>query len=175
VVESFGGTLLRDLRDGRLDAMVGPSVFGSSELQRTQLTSEPLVVLAGATHRLGRPGPIGADELDGEQVVVTGHRDGAGYDRYVTETLAELGVTPLTKRGGPGPALFGPVFRGEAIGLGTAAGAAGAMFARPLRPTRAIRFELQWRAEVPSPALGEFIRAAQAHTQPDARLHLVAA
>jgi hypothetical protein len=67
------------------------------------------------------------------------------------------------------------VFRGEAIGLGTAAGAAGAMFARPLRPTRAIRFELQWRAEVPSPALGEFIRAAQAHTQPDARLHLLAA
>jgi DNA-binding transcriptional LysR family regulator len=175
VVESFGGTLLRDLRDGRLDAMVAPSVFGSPELQRTQLTSEPLVVLAGAAHRLGRPGPIGADELDGEQVVVTGHRDCAGYDRYVTETLTELGVTPVTTRGGPGPALFGPVLHGEAIGLGTAAGAAGAMVARPLRPAREVRFELQWRAEVPSPALGEFISAAQAHTQPDARLHLVAA
>jgi DNA-binding transcriptional LysR family regulator len=175
VVESFGGTLLRDLRDGRLDAMVAPSVFASPELQRTQLTSEPVVVLAGAPHRLGRPGPIGADELDGEQVVVTGHRDGAGYDRYVTETLTELGVTPVTTRGGPGPALFGPVLQGQAIGLSTAAGAAGAMFARPLRPAREVRFELQWRAEVPSPALGEFIGAAQAHTQPDARLHLVAA
>jgi DNA-binding transcriptional LysR family regulator len=175
VVESFGGTLLRDLRDGRLDAMVAPSVFASPELQRAQLTSEPVVVLAGAAHRLGRPGPIGADELDGEQVVVTGHRDGAGYDRYVTETLTELGVTPVTTRGGPGPALFGPVLQGEAIGLSTAAGAADAMFARPLRPAREVRFELQWRAEVLSPALGEFIGAAQAHTQPDARLHLVAA
>lgn len=175
VVESFGGTLLRDLRDGRLDAMVAPSVFDSPELQRAQLTSEPVVVLAGAAHRLGRPGPIGADELDGEQVVVTGHRDGAGYDRYVTETLTELGVTPVRTRGGPGPALFGPVLQGEAIGLSTAAGAAGAMFARPLRPAREVRFELQWRAEVLSPALGQFIGAAQAHTQPDARLHLVAA
>jgi DNA-binding transcriptional LysR family regulator len=175
VVESFGGTLVRDLRDGRLDAMVAPSVFASPELQRTQLTSEPVVVLAGAAHRLGRPGPIGADELDGEQVVVTGHRDGAGYDRYVTETLTELGVTPVMTRGGPGPALFGPVLQGEAIGLSTAAGAPGAMFARPLRPAREVRFELQWRAEVLSPALGEFIGAARAHTQPDARLHLVAA
>lgn len=175
VVESFGGTLLRDVRDGRLDAMVAPSVFGSPELRRTQLTSEPVVVLAGAAHRLGRSGPIGADELDGEPVVVTGHRDGAGYDRYVMETLMELGVTPVTTRGGPGPALFGPVLKGEAIGLSTPAGAAGAMFARPLRPAREVRFDLQWRAEVSSPALGEFISAAQAHTQPDARLHLVVA
>jgi DNA-binding transcriptional LysR family regulator len=175
VVESFGGTLLRDLRDGRLDAMVAPSVFGSPELQRTWLTSEAVVVLVGAAHRLGRAGPVGADELDGEQVVVTGHRDGAGYDRFVTETLTQLGVTPVTTRGGPGPALFGPVLRGEAIGLGTAAGVAGAMFARPLRPAREVRFELQWRAEVLSPALGAFIAAAQAHVQPDARLRLVAA
>jgi DNA-binding transcriptional LysR family regulator len=175
VVEAFGGTLLRDLRDGRLDAMFAPSVFGSPELHRTPVTSEPVVVLAAAAHRLGRPGPIGAGELDGEQVVVTGHRDGAGYDRYVTETLTELGVTAVTTRGGPGPALFGPVVQGEAIGLSTAAGAAGAMFARPLRPARELRFELQWRAEVPSPALGKFIGAAQAHTQPDARPHLVAA
>ena len=180
VVGSFGGTLLRDLRDGRLDAMVGPSVFGSPELRQIHLTSEPLVVLAAAGHRLGRPGPIGADELEGERVVVTGHRDGAGYDRVVTETLAALGVTPVTTRGGPGPALFGPVRVGEAIGLSTAAGAAaGAMFARPLRPARELRFELLWREEIPSPALGEFIRAAQrqAHAksaQRDAQPHLVA-
>jgi DNA-binding transcriptional LysR family regulator len=175
VVESFGGTLLRDLRDGRLDAMVAPSVFNSPDLHRTLLTSEPVVVLAAAAHRLGRPGPIGADELDGEQVVVTGHRDGAGYDRFVTETLTELGVKPVTTRGGPGPALFGPVLQGKAVGLSTAAGAAGAMFGRPLRPAREVRFELQWRREVPSPALGEFIGAAARHTRRDARLRLVAA
>jgi DNA-binding transcriptional LysR family regulator len=180
VVESFGGTLLRDLRDGRLDAMVAPSVFGSPELHRIQLTSEPLVVLAAAGHRLGRPGPIGADELEGERVVVTGHRDGAGYDLAVTEALVEVGVTPVTTRGGPGPALFGPVLEGEAVAISTAAGAAaGAMFARPLRPTRELCFELLWRDEIPSPALGEFIRAARDQAgaksaQREARPHLVA-
>jgi RNA polymerase primary sigma factor len=162
VLESFGGTLARDLRDGRLDAMVAPSVFGSPELQRIQLTSEPLVVLAAAGHRLGRPGPIAADELEGEHVIVTGHRDGAGYDRYVTDTLVELGVTPVTMRGGPGGALFGAVLRGEAVGLSTAAGAAaGARFARPLRSARELGFELLWRNEMPSPALGQLIRVAQ--------------
>jgi DNA-binding transcriptional LysR family regulator len=180
VLESLGGTLARDLRDGRLDAMVAPSVFGSPELQRVQLTSEPLVVLAAAGHRLGRPGPIAADELEGEHVIVTGHRDGAGYDRYVTDTLVELGVTPLTMRGGPGGALFDAVLRGEAVGLSTAAGpAAGARFARPLRSARELGFELLWRDEMPSPALGEFIRAAQslAHAESarrDARPPLVA-
>src|SRR3954453_17123793 len=32
VVESFAGTLLRDLRDGRLDAIIAPSEFGPGEL-----------------------------------------------------------------------------------------------------------------------------------------------
>jgi DNA-binding transcriptional LysR family regulator len=180
VVESFGGTLLRDLRDGRLDAMIVPSVFGSPELHRIQLTSEPLVVLAAEGHRLGRPGPISAGELDGERVVVTGHRDGAAYDRAVVDILVDLGVTPETTRGGPGPTLFDPVLEGEAVGLSTAAGAAArAMFARPLRPARELRFELLWHDEVPSPALREFIRTAenQAHARSaerDARPHLVA-
>jgi DNA-binding transcriptional LysR family regulator len=181
VVESFGGTLWRDLRDGRLDAMIVPSVFGSPELHRIQLAAEPLVVLAGAGHRLGRTGPISAGELQGERVVVTGHRDGAGYDHAVVDTLVDLGVTPETTRGGPGPALFGPVLEGEAVALSTAAGAApDTLFARPLQPPRELRFELLWRDEVPSPALDEFIRAAedQAHAhspQRDARPHLVAA
>ena len=120
VVESFGGTLLRDLRDGRLDAMVAPSVSSARPSSSGRSShSEPVVVLAGAAHRSRpAPGPIGADELDGERVVVTGHRDGAGYDRYVTETLTELGVTPVTTRGGPGPALLGPVLRGRRSRLG---------------------------------------------------------
>ena len=181
VLESLGGTLARDLRDGRLDAMVAPSVFGSPELQRIQLTSEPLVVLAAAGHRLGRPGPIAADELEGEHVIVTEHRDGAGYDRYVTDTLGELGVTPVTMRGGPGSALFDAVLQGEAVGLSTAAGAAsGTRFARPLRPARELGFELLWRHEMSSPALGELIRVAQSlghadSAQRDAWPHLVAA
>ena len=41
VVESYGGTLLRDLRDGRLDAMIAPSAFGSAELHRVASAASP--------------------------------------------------------------------------------------------------------------------------------------
>jgi DNA-binding transcriptional LysR family regulator len=161
VLESYGGTLLRDLRDGRLDGLLAPSVFGSAELRRLRLGSEPWVVMAGPGHRLATPGPIGVDELHGQEVVVTGHRDGAGYDRAVADTLTDLGVTPVLRPGGPGPALFAAVAEGTAIALTTAPGTpTGDIVVRPLVPTRPVRFELLWRDETPAPALGEFIRAA---------------
>jgi DNA-binding transcriptional LysR family regulator len=164
VLESHGGTLLRDLRDGRLDALIAPSVFNSPELNRLELGSEPWVVLVGPGHRLAEPGPVSADELEGEALVVTGHRDGAGYDRAVAQTLTDLGLSPALRRGGPGPALFSPVADGEALGLSTAGGGGSDMIVRPLRPARAARFELQWQEDRPMPALREFIRAAESCT-----------
>jgi DNA-binding transcriptional LysR family regulator len=165
VVESHGGTLVRELRDGHLDALIAPSAFGSAELHRISLGTEPWVVLVGRGHRLAQPGPVTADELDGEEVVVTGHRDGAGYDRAVAQTLSELGLSPALRRGGPGPALLGPVADGQALALSTAAGAAVSdVLVRPLRPARDLGFELLWRDETPSSALREFIRTAEALT-----------
>src|SRR6187200_983896 len=52
VVEAYGGTLLRDLRDGRLDAMIVPSEFGSAELRRVRLGRVPWLVVAGPSHPL---------------------------------------------------------------------------------------------------------------------------
>jgi len=170
VIESHGGTLLRDLRNGHLDALIAPSVFGSPELQRISLGSEPWAVLVGPGHRLAQPGPVESDELDGEEVVVTGHRDGAGYDRAVAQMLAELGLSPALRRGGPGPALFGPVADGQALALSTATGAAVSdVLVRPLRPARDVSFELLWPDETPAPALREFIRTAEALVAPAAR------
>ena len=167
VVESYGGTLVRDLRDGRLDVIIAPSAFASPELRRSGLAREPWVVLVGRGHRLATPGPLAADELQGEDVIVTGHRDGAGYDREVAETLAGLGVTAELCRGGPGPALFAAVADGKALALSTAAGVrSGAVIARPLDPVRRVRFDLLWRDETPAPALGGFIRVAQAAAEP---------
>ena len=119
VVESFAGTLLRDLRDGRLDAMIAPSEFGSAELRRVRLGRERWLVLAGPGHRLAGAGPVAAPELEGERFVVTGHRDGAGYDRLVADTLGALGVTAALQRGGPGPAMLAAVAAGEALALTT--------------------------------------------------------
>jgi DNA-binding transcriptional LysR family regulator len=165
VFESYAGTVVRELRDGRLDAVVVPSAFGAADLRSLQLSSQRWVVLAAGSHRLGRPGPIQAAELEGEAIVVTGHRDGAGYDRAVTETLDGLGVTAVPHRGGPGPALFAAVAAGEAVALTTEGTAAGLpLVVRAVEPARRLRFALLWRDEAPSPTMNELIRAATARS-----------
>jgi DNA-binding transcriptional LysR family regulator len=162
VVESHGGTVIRDLRDGRLDAVLAPAMYGSADLRSIELGHEPWVALVGCTHRLAGEGPVTADDLRGERIVVTGHRDGAGYDRAVAETLAELGVAAALQRGGPGPALLASVAGGETLALTAGPAALGSgVVARPLEPVRALSFELLWRAEAPSPALSELIDASQ--------------
>jgi DNA-binding transcriptional LysR family regulator len=179
VVQSHGGALLRDLRDGRLDALLAPSLFGSAELRSLPLGSEPWVVLVGPGHRLATPGPIEADALRGVPIVVTGHRDGACFDRAVAEVLSGLGVAPVLQRGGPGPALHSPVLAGAAVALSTPSAATGReLIVRALAPPRHVRFALLWRDETPAPALKELIRAAQtgvAPNPPAARPALVSA
>jgi DNA-binding transcriptional LysR family regulator len=162
VVTSFAGALLRDLRDGRLDAVIAPSTFGSAQLRSLRIASEPWAALVAAGHPLATPGPISAHELNGESIVLTGHRDGAGYDRAVAELLDALGVSPVLVPGGPGPALHAAVAAGEAVALGSAPKAG--LIARPLTPTRRVRYSLISRDETPSPALRELITSGEAAT-----------
>jgi DNA-binding transcriptional LysR family regulator len=168
VVESQGGTLVRELRDGRLDAVLAPAMFGSPELFRTRLTSEPWVVLAAATHRLGEvAGSVAAHQLEDERVIVTGQRDGLAYDQAVFETLAALGVRPEPRRGGPGPALFGPVAAGEAVALATAPiSPFDHIVARPLDAVQEVEFALMWHDETPVGPLADLILAAKAVAEP---------
>jgi DNA-binding transcriptional LysR family regulator len=174
VVESQAGTLVSELRDGRLDAVLAPVMFGSPELFRTRLSPEPWVVLAAATHRLGEAGgSVAAQELEGEQVIVTGQRDGLAYDQAVSETLAALGVRPQLRRGGPGPAFFGPVAAGEAVALATAPIPRFDHIAmRPLDAVQHVEFALMWKDETPAPALAGLIQTATAvakHSPPTLR------
>ena len=167
VFEALGGTLLRDLRDGRLDAALAPSMFGSGELLRRRVGREPWLVLAGPGHRLANAsGPLAARELDGESLVVTGHRDGAAYDRAVADTLAGLGVAPVLQRGGSGPALFASVTSGDAVALSTVRPAIGDIVARPHEAERLVGWEVIRRDETPSPALDHFIQAATTIAEP---------
>jgi DNA-binding transcriptional LysR family regulator len=159
LLEGYGGTLWRDLRDGRLDAVVAPSSFGSADLRTLGLGSEPWVVLLGEKHRLAGTGPVAARDLHGETIAITGHRDGAGYDRVVASLLGELGVTAALVQGAPGPALYRAIARGDAIALTTAPEALpGGVLARPLDPVRRLNFELLWRDETSSSALSELVR-----------------
>jgi DNA-binding transcriptional LysR family regulator len=168
VVQAYGGTLLRDLRDGRLDAVLAPAMYGSGELSRVSLGSRPWLVLAGLGHPLASGfGPVGAHELDGEQLVVTAHRDGAAYDRAVQDVMADLGVTPVIRRGAPGPALLAAVVNGEAVALSTSAGASThEVLSRPLDPPVHVDFELFWSDETPSPGLNRLIEAAKTIAEP---------
>src|SRR3954467_5439257 len=163
VVEAYGGTLLRDLRDGRLNAVIAPSEFGSADLPRGRLGREPWLVLAGRGHRLAGAGPVAAPELEGQRFVVTGHRVGAGYDRLVAAPLGALGVTAALERGGSGPAMLAAVAAGDALALTTTPDVAiGGVVARPISPARHVEFALLWRDETPAPALNELTRCAEA-------------
>jgi DNA-binding transcriptional LysR family regulator len=171
LVESFDGTLLRDLRDGRLNAMIAPSEFGSAELRRMRLGSECWRVLAGPGHRLAGSGSVTAPELEGERFVVTGHRDGAGYDRLLADTLGALGVTAALERGGPGPAMLAAVAAGDALALTTTPDVAiGGVVARAISPARGVEFALLSRDETPAPALNELIRCAEARASAPRRM-----
>lgn len=161
VLESYGGTLWRDLRDGRLDAVVAPASFGSADLRRLELGAEPWLVLVGKGHRLAGSGPLAAPDLQGEQIAVTGHRDGIGYDRAVADLLSELGVAAAFVRTAPGPGLHAAVADGDALALTTAPDTLHTdAIARPLKPARTLAFELLSRDEAPSPALGALIQVA---------------
>jgi hypothetical protein len=124
------------------------------------------VVLIGTAHRLAGMGPVAAGDLDGERIAVTGHRDGAAFDRAVGELFEELVVAPELVSVAPGPGLHAAVAANEVLALTTAPDALpGGAIARRLDPRRTLAFELLWRDETPSPALASFIGMAAADAQ----------
>jgi len=164
VQECYGGALARDLREGRLDAVIAPTVCSGSDFRGVDLGCEPWTVLVGPGHRLAGEGPVAVEELEGEEIVVTGHRDGLGYDRAVSEMLTGLGLTPVLRPGGPGPALMADVAAGEAVALVSACTTDPSLSARPLEPACSLGFRLLWQVETPSPALAELIHLAEERT-----------
>jgi DNA-binding transcriptional LysR family regulator len=166
VLEGYGGTLWRDLRDGRLDALMAPTGHASPDLVALELGSEEWVVLVGTGHPLAGIGPLAAADLHGQRIAVTGHRDGAVLDKAVAEVLDGVGADPELVPGLPGPALHTAIADNEVVALTTRPnpGLAG-VIPRRLDPRRTLSFELLWRAETPSSALAEFIRLAAGHAQ----------
>ena len=166
VLEGHGGTLWRELRDGRLDAVLGPADLGSPDLLALDLGSEPWIVVVGPDHRLAGTGAVDARELQGETIMVTGHRDGAAYDRAVRQLLEELDVAACLEAGGPGPALVARVAAGDALVVTTGADPLlPAVTSRPLHPARTLGFQLLWRDEAASPALKALIELAVQEAQ----------
>jgi DNA-binding transcriptional LysR family regulator len=163
VIEAYGGALWRDLRAGRLDALVAPTGHASADLRTLELGSEEWVVLIGTGHPLAGIGSVYAGDLQGERIAVTGHRDGAVLDRTVSDLLSGLGVEARMVPGAQGPARHAAVAKNEAVVVTTAPDAVpSGVTVRRLEPRRTIAFELLWRDEVTAPALSELIRLAAA-------------
>ena len=177
VLESYGGTLWRELRGRRLDALVAPSGHASPDLRTLALGCEAWVALVGSGHRLAGLGPLPAERLHGERIATTGHRDGAAFDRAVTTLLAELGVDADLVPGTPGPGLYTAVAANEVVALTTLRDPVPAgVIPRPIDPARTLSFELLWRDETSTPALAELIGLAAAGARrPSATLPLAAA
>jgi len=161
VVEAYGGTLWRDLRAGRLDALVAPAGHRPADLSTLDLGHAEWVVLVGTGHPLAGLGAADAQDLQGEQIVVTGHRDGAVLDRSVSDLLRDLDVTAQLVSGAQGPARHAAIANNEAVALTTAPDPVpSGVIVRRLEPRRSLAFELLWRHEVASPALSELISLA---------------
>lgn len=163
VLEGYGGTLWRELREGRVDALLAPVGHHSPDLRALGLGSDSWVALVGTGHRLAELRAVGAQDLDGQRVAISGHRDGAAFDRSVASVLAELGVAAELVRTAPGPGLHAAVGANDVIALTTAPDALPTgVVARPIEPLRTLDFELLWRDEAGAPALSELIRLAAA-------------
>jgi DNA-binding transcriptional LysR family regulator len=161
VVEAYGGTLWRDLRAGRLDGLVAPTGHGSADLRTLELGRAEWVVLVGTGHPLAGIGAADAQDLEGERIVITGHRDGAVMDRSVSDLLTDLEVVAQLVPGAQGPARHTAIANNEAVALTTAPEPVpSGVIVRRLEPRRTLAFELLWRDEVTSPALSELINLA---------------
>jgi DNA-binding transcriptional LysR family regulator len=177
VVQGYGAALWRDLRDGRLDALLTPAGNATFGMKALDLAPAEWVALIGTGHPLAGIGPIVAAELEGERIAVTGHRDGAAFDKAVADVLGELGVTAEMVPDVPWPALHAAVAGNDLVALTTAPDSLPAgVLSRRLEPRRTLGFELLWRDEAPLPALAGFVDAAAAYAprQPSTRLAAVA-
>ena len=176
VVEAYGGTLWRDLRAGRLDALVAPTGHGSADLRSLALGYEDWVVLVGAGHPLAGIGSVDAEDLHGERIAITGHRDGAILDRTVSDLLAELGVSAQLVPGAQGPARHAAVAQNQAVVLTTAPDPVpSGVIVRRLEPGRTLAFELLWRDELTPPGLSELISLATVDVRPQSSTRPLAA
>jgi hypothetical protein len=151
------------------DALLTPT--GSPAGMRAfDLATAEWVVLIGTGHPLAGIGPVAARALGGERIAVTGHRDGAAFDRAVVDVLTGAGrdSRPGTDRAMAGIACRDQGQRRPRLDDGPRGPPAG-VIARMLGPRRTLSFELLWRDDVPSPALAAFVDAAAAHARPSRR------
>ncbi|HVP03351.1 MAG TPA: LysR family transcriptional regulator [Solirubrobacteraceae bacterium] len=159
-VEAYGGALWRELRNGRLDAVLAPAGLCSGDLRAVTLGTEPWTVLLAAEHPLADGDPLTPERFSGSRVAVHGHRDAVVFDGAVADLVETMGVDARLVACGPPPALRAAVAAGSALGFTSAADPPPGMVGRRLQPERSLSFALLARRDEASSALAELTRIA---------------
>lgn len=162
--EDTTSALMRDLRQGRLDLVIGFCAARDDALERERLRDEPAVVHLADSHPLAERTSVRLEELSDQTFIVAGGPDSPGYTRTVVDLCRAAGFEPKTEPD-PYPDLGQQAVR-EGIGIvlyvRTAFGPAipGSRFI-PLEGGVTLPFDLLWRRGVRSGALDAALGVAR--------------
>jgi len=162
--EDTTGVMLRELRAGRLDLVVGFCAPADDALERERLRDEPAVVHVNASHPFAARGSVALDDLRDETLIIAGGPDSPGFSATVTGLCREAGFEPETIPD-PYPDLGLQAVRkglGVVIYVRTAFAAdlQGSVFV-PIAPPVTLPFDLLWRRGAHSGALDAVLKAAR--------------
>jgi DNA-binding transcriptional LysR family regulator len=162
--EDATGALLRDLRAGRLDAVLGFCTPPDDALVRERLRDEPAVVHVRDDHPLAGRDRVALEDLRDETIVVAGGAESPGYTMIVVELCRAAGFEPRTVPD-PYPDLGVQAVR-EGLGVviyvrtAFAPALAGSAFV-PIEPPVTLPFDLLRRPGTPSAALDAVLDVAR--------------
>jgi DNA-binding transcriptional LysR family regulator len=162
--EDTTGVLLRELRAGRLDLVVGFCAPPDDALERERLRDEPAVVHLDASHPLAARATVSLDDLRDETLIVAGGPDSPGYTTAVVELCRNAGFEPDTIAD-PYPDLGLQAIR-EGLGVVVYVRTAfapevdGSVFV-PIDPPVTLPFELLWRRGTTTGALDAALAVAR--------------
>ena len=96
VVEMTGGQMMKELREGRLDAAVlGPGEFGRIPGVKIEVAcTVPALVIMPVNHRLAKKRLVALDDLRGEEVISVTPEAAPGRDRAFVAACRAAGFTP---------------------------------------------------------------------------------
>jgi DNA-binding transcriptional LysR family regulator len=162
--EDTTGALMRDLRQGRLDLVVGFCAPPDPALERERLRDEPAVVHVPDGHPLADRASVRLEELAEETFIVAGNADSPGYSTTVVELCRRAGFEPRTAPD-PYPDLGLQAVRegvGIALYVRTAFGPdmPGSVFV-PVEGGASLPFDLLWRRGARSGALDATLAVAR--------------
>jgi len=162
--EDTSGVLLRELRAGRLDLVVGFCAPADDALERERLRDQPAVLHVDTSHPFASRESISLTELHDETLIVAGGPESPGYTAMVVKLCRGAGLEPRTIAD-PYPDLGVQAIR-EGLGVvlyvrtAFAPDLEGSAFV-PIEPKVTLPFDLLWRRRPRSGAVDAVIDVAR--------------